>query len=86
MNQTEERKREHVQISLKENVAAHHNYWDDVHLIHNALPDINSADIDLSVQLFGKKLNVPLVISGMTGGYSEGKKINEKGLREEEEY
>ena len=78
MNQTEERKREHVQISLKENIAAHHNYWDDVHLIHNALPDINSADIDLSVQLFGKKLNVPLVISGMTGGYSEGKKINER--------
>ena len=77
MNQTEERKREHVQISLKENVSAHHNYWDDVHLIHNALPDINSTDIDLSIQLFGKKLNAPLIISGMTGGYSEGKKINE---------
>jgi isopentenyl-diphosphate delta-isomerase len=77
MNQTEERKREHVQISLKENVSAHHNYWDDVHLIHNALPDINSTDIDLSIQLFDKKLNAPLIISGMTGGYSEGKKINE---------
>jgi isopentenyl-diphosphate delta-isomerase len=77
MNQTEERKREHVQISLKENVSAHHNYWDDVHLIHNALPDINSTDIDLSIQLFDKKLNAPLIMSGMTGGYSEGKKINE---------
>jgi isopentenyl-diphosphate delta-isomerase len=77
MNQTEERKREHVQISLKENVAAHHNFWDDVHLVHNALPEINENEVDLSVQLFGKKLNVPLIISGMTGGYSEGKKINE---------
>lgn len=77
MNQTEERKREHVQISLKENVSSHHNYWDDVHLIHNALPEINKFDIDLSTELLGKKLQAPLVISGMTGGYTEGKKINE---------
>ena len=77
MNQTEERKREHVQISFKENVSAHHNYWDDVHLFHNALPEIDENEIDLSIQLFGKKLNAPLIISGMTGGYSEGKKINE---------
>jgi len=77
MNQTEERKREHVQISLKENVSAHHNFWDDVHLVHNALPEINENEIDLSVQLFGKKLDAPLIISGMTGGYSDGKKINE---------
>jgi len=77
MNQTEERKREHVQISLKENVSAHHNFWDDVHLIHNALPEINENEINLSVQLFGKKLQLPLIISGMTGGYSESKKINE---------
>jgi len=77
MNQTEERKREHVQISLKENVSAHYNYWDDVHLIHNALPEINENEIDLSTRLFGKKLHAPLIISGMTGGYSEGKKINE---------
>lgn len=77
MNQTEERKREHVQISLKENVAAHRNYWDAVQLTHNALPEINKTDIDLSTQLFGKKLKAPLIISGMTGGYSEGKKIND---------
>jgi isopentenyl-diphosphate delta-isomerase len=77
MNQTEERKREHIQISLKENISAHHNFWDDVHLVHNALPEINENDIDLSIQLFGKRLNVPLIISGMTGGYFESKKINE---------
>jgi isopentenyl-diphosphate delta-isomerase len=77
MNQTEERKREHVQISLKENISAHHNFWDDVHLIHNALPEINENEINLSIQLFGKKLKLPLIISGMTGGYSDSKKINE---------
>jgi isopentenyl-diphosphate delta-isomerase len=77
MSQTEERKREHVQISLKENVSAHHNYWDDVELFHNALPEINENEIDLSIQLFGKNLKAPLIISGMTGGYPDGKKINE---------
>ncbi len=77
MSQTEERKREHIKISLEENVSAHYNYWDDVTLIHNALPEINEDEIDLSIELFGKKLGAPLVISAMTGGYSEGKKINE---------
>ena len=77
MSQTEERKREHVQIALEEDVSAHHNYWDDVKLVHNALPEINEDNIDLSIKLFGKKLGAPMVISGITGGYSEGKKINE---------
>ena len=77
MNQTEERKREHVQIALEEDVSAHHNYWDDVKLVHNALPEINEEEIDLSIKLFRKKLEAPMIISGITGGYSEGKKINE---------
>ena len=77
MNPTEERKREHIQIALKENIASHHNYWDDVHLIHNALPEINETDIDLSTILFNKNLDVPIIISAMTGGYADAKKINE---------
>ena len=77
MNQTEERKREHVEISLNQKVSAHHNFWDDVRLIHNALPEINENEIDLSIELFGKKLAAPIVISAMTGGYTDGKLINE---------
>jgi len=77
MSQTEQRKREHIKISLEENISAHHNYWDDVTLIHNALPEINEHDINLKIELFGKRLEAPLIISAMTGGYSEGKKINE---------
>jgi isopentenyl-diphosphate delta-isomerase len=76
MNQTEERKREHVQICLDEDVSAHYNYWDSVHLLHNALPEINEDDIDLSTELFGKILGAPIVISAITGGYDDGKKIN----------
>jgi len=77
MNKTELRKDEHVRISLEENISAHHNYWDDVKLIHNALPEINKGEIELGTKLFGKKLGAPLIISGMTGGYKKAKKINE---------
>ena len=76
MNQTEIRKDEHVRVSLEENVAAHHNYWDDVKLVHNALPEINKDEINLSTKLFGKKLGAPLIIAGMTGGFQKAKKIN----------
>jgi isopentenyl-diphosphate delta-isomerase len=77
MNITESRKDEHVRISLEKNVAAHHNYWDDVKLIHNALPEINKYELDHSTELFGKQLAAPLIISAMTGGYGKAKKINE---------
>jgi len=77
MNQTESRKDEHVRISLEKDVSAHHNYWDDVKLIHNALPEINKDEIDLCTKLFEKKLGAPLIIAGMTGGFQNAKKINE---------
>ena len=77
MNQTESRKDEHVRVTLEKDVVAERNYWDDVKLIHNALPEINKSDIDFSTQLFGKKLDAPLIIAGMTGGYDKAKKINE---------
>lgn len=77
MNQTESRKDDHVKISLEKNVAADHNYWDDVQLIHNAMPEINKNEIDLSTKLFGKKTKAPLIIAGMTGGYKKAKTINE---------
>lgn len=77
MNKTESRKDEHVKIALNENISNTHNYWDDIRLIHNALPEINKEKIDLSTSLFKKKLGAPIVISAMTGGYKKAKKINE---------
>lgn len=77
MSKIENRKDEHVRISLEKDVSFHHNYWDDIKLVHNALPEINKDEIDLSIKLFGKKLGAPLIISAMTGGYTKAKKINE---------
>jgi len=75
-SRTEQRKAEHVDIILNENVSAGYNYWNDVHLVHRALPEIDLDDVDVSCTLFGRKLNAPLVISSMTGGFSMGREIN----------
>ena len=47
-----------------------------VHLVHDALPDMKVADVDMSVTLFGKRLRAPLLIAAMTGGTDEAGRIN----------
>lgn len=75
-SKTEQRKAEHVNIILQEDVSAAYNYWNDVRLVHRALPEVDLDDIDTSVELFGKKLGAPLIISSMTGGFGMGREIN----------
>ncbi|MEF8848114.1 MAG: type 2 isopentenyl-diphosphate Delta-isomerase [Candidatus Thermoplasmatota archaeon] len=77
MNQTESRKDDHINISLNEDVSGDGCCWDKIHFIHNALPEVNKDEIDLSTTLFGKKIGFPLAISSMTGGYEKAKEINE---------
>ncbi|MGQ0798096.1 MAG: type 2 isopentenyl-diphosphate Delta-isomerase, partial [Methanobacteriota archaeon] len=71
-----QRKAEHVDIILQENVSAEYNFWNDVRLVHDALPEVDLDDIDTSVKLLGKRLEAPLVISSMTGGFGLGRDIN----------
>lgn len=52
--------------------------FEDIELIHNALPEIDKNDIDLSTSVFGKKLDSPLFISAITGGHPDAKKINKQ--------
>src|SRR5256885_2550936 len=75
-SKTEQRKAEHVNIILQENVSAEYNYWNDVRLVHTALPEIDLDDVDVSVKFFGKRLEAPLIISSMTGGFGVGEEIN----------
>ncbi len=72
-----DRKREHLEIIISKDVKHSYNYWDDFIFLHNALPEINMEEIDTSIEIFGKKLAMPIVIAGMTGGFKEAKIINE---------
>jgi isopentenyl-diphosphate delta-isomerase len=71
------RKSDHIDICLKERVAPDHCYWDDVKLVHNAMPEIDIDDIDLSADVLGKRLEFPLIVTAITGGFPGAKKINE---------
>lgn len=71
-----ERKREHVDIVLDEEVRPRHNYWDDVQFLHKALPEVDLDEVDVRTELFGKHLAAPVVISSMTGGFKDAVQIN----------
>ncbi|AGN17111.1 MULTISPECIES: type 2 isopentenyl-diphosphate Delta-isomerase [Methanobrevibacter] len=75
----QDRKLEHLSICKNYDV----NYkkstgFEDIELIHRALPEINKADIDISTKAFGKKLDSPLFISAITGGHPFAEKINKE--------
>jgi isopentenyl-diphosphate Delta-isomerase len=73
----EQRKKDHIDIILSGR-AAHHqgSGFDRFEFVHDALPDINFMDIDLSTQFLGKKLKLPYLASSMTGGPVQGGVIN----------
>lgn len=75
-NMVANRKAEHIEICTTKPVAASYNYWEDVFLQHQALPEVNKSEIDLKTTIFKKKLQAPIIISAITGGYSKAKKIN----------
>ena len=75
------RKAEHVKVVLGGDVEGRYRYWNDVLLVHNALPEVDFSDIDTRVTLFGKTLQAPLMITGMTGGFPDAAKINDNLAR-----
>ena len=52
--------------------------FEDIELIHNALPEVDKNEIDLSTSVFGKKLDSPLFITAITGGHPSAKEINKQ--------
>ncbi len=77
---TSSRKIDHIRICLDnpvESEGTEPRAFDDLVLVHKALPEIDEADIDTSCRFLGKELSAPLMICAMTGGHPSVKKINE---------
>ena len=73
----EARKSDHIRITLEEDVRSGLSTGlERYRFIHHALPEIDLDDIDLNLQLFGRILQAPLLISSMTGGTPEAAAIN----------
>jgi isopentenyl-diphosphate delta-isomerase len=79
---TVERKNQHLQIVIDDDVVhGGTTLLEDVHLLHNALPELDLDQINLETEFFGKKLRAPLMITSMTGGAEFAEKMN-RGLAE----
>jgi len=83
----EERKNRHIRVSLEEAVESGVSTGlEEIYLIHRALPEIDLEEVDTSIRLFGRRLEAPIIISALTGGTEEGKRINEVLATAAEEY
>jgi isopentenyl-diphosphate delta-isomerase len=74
----EKRKADHIRINLEQDVQFKRlsSGLENCFFMHQALPELDLATINTEVTIFGKRLRTPLLISSMTGGTAEARKIN----------
>ncbi len=78
-DEVRQRKAEHVQISLAHDISAPQSAsWADVHLIHQALPEVDLDEIDTTTDYLGHTLRYPIFVSSLTGGHPDVAVINER--------
>lgn len=72
-----QRKKDHVDLTTSGEV----DYqipagFDRYQFVHNALPEVNVADVSTEAGLLGRTFSLPLFISSMTGGYTDAGAVN----------
>lgn len=76
--ETERRKEEHLRIPLEKDVRSIPSPWTALRLRHNAVPEVDKADVRLDTTFLGKRLGAPIQITGMTGGARKAKEFNDR--------
>jgi isopentenyl-diphosphate delta-isomerase len=76
---TETRKADHIRINLEKDVQFPRltTGLENYRFLHQALPELDLSEVDSSLELFGKTLSAPIVISSMTGGTDMAYRINQ---------
>lgn len=72
------RKKDHIKYSLLLEKHLSRNGFNDITLVHNCLTQVDIDKIDVSTELDSIKLNNPIIINAMTGGFCQAKTINGK--------
>ncbi len=74
-----QRKADHLRINLEEDVrSALSTGFERYRFVHQALPEMDLAQVDTRVRIFGRELQAPVLISSMTGGTAEAAVINRR--------
>ena len=77
MSAISRRKASHLELCIREDVESHgRTLLDEVHLFHEALPELSCSEVDSTVELLGRRLRAPVLISGMSGGTEEAGTLN----------
>ena len=76
--QRAKRKLEHIKYALELGAGPASTHLADLRFLHNCLPELNPADLDLSVKLLGKRLRLPFFIDAVTGATEAVTEINRK--------
>ena len=73
----DQRKADHIKINLEKDVrSALTTGLEKYRFTHEALPELDLESVDTGLNLFGKPLAAPMLISSMTGGTAEAESIN----------
>jgi isopentenyl-diphosphate Delta-isomerase len=82
-SKTSSRKKDHVLLTVNRDVTfrGKSTGFEDWEFLHNALPEINFSDVSTETVFLSKQLSFPFMVSSMTGGYADAKRIN-KNLAE----
>ncbi|HII92854.1 MAG TPA: type 2 isopentenyl-diphosphate Delta-isomerase [Methanosarcina sp.] len=78
INTTSKRKIEHLKLCAESPVESRKVSagFEDVTLIHRALPELNMDKLNLSIDLLGKRLQAPFLIASITGGHPDTTPVN----------
>ncbi|MGO9388215.1 MAG: type 2 isopentenyl-diphosphate Delta-isomerase [Methanobacterium sp.] len=82
-----DRKLEHLWLCKNCDVEHKHKKtgFEEIELIHKALPQINKEEINITTEFLGKTLEAPIIITGMTGGHPASLSINRELARAAEQ-
>lgn len=77
-NEIQKRKRRHLDICLNKALAIEsgNTRLDEISIPHKSLPEIDSRSITTKCDFLNHVLKIPVMISCMTGGSDEGRKLN----------
>jgi len=82
-----DRKLEHLQLCTTRDVEYRHKKtgFEDIELIHKALPQINKEKINIKTKFLEKQLDAPFIITGITGGHPAALAVNRELARAAEQ-